>query len=66
MSKPNFSEMSREELASYVMKHRHDDEAFYALADKVYASPRIRVQSMEQLADLIRTTQKTEGDQSAG
>lgn len=35
MNKPNFSAMSREELAAYVMKNRHDDEAFYALADKV-------------------------------
>jgi hypothetical protein len=58
MNKPNFSDMSREELAAYVMKHRHDNEAFYALADKVYTSPRIRVQSMEQLADLIRAKQQ--------
>ena len=62
MSKPNFSEMSREELAAYVMKHRHDDEAFYALADKVYASPRIQVQSMEHLADLIRSKQKEQAE----
>lgn len=62
MSKPNFSEMSREELAAYVIKNRHDDEAFYALADKVYASPRIRVESMEQLADLIREKQQKQTD----
>lgn len=62
MSKPNFSEMSRDELAAYVMKNRDDDDAFYALADKVYASPRIRVESMEQLADLIRAKQKKQSE----
>jgi hypothetical protein len=35
--KPNFQEMSRKELRTYVLAHRDDDEAFYALADKISA-----------------------------
>jgi hypothetical protein len=35
--KPNFNEMSRKELRTYVLAHRDDDEAFYALADRISA-----------------------------
>lgn len=35
--KPNFQEMSRKELRTYVLAHRDDNEAFYALADKISA-----------------------------
>lgn len=58
MNKPNFSEMSRSELRQYVVQHPQDDEAFYAFADKCYASPMIEVQSMEHLAQLIEETEK--------
>ncbi|NET55358.1 MAG: hypothetical protein F6K47_03975 [Symploca sp. SIO2E6] len=33
--KPNFQTMSAQELKSYVLSHREDDEAFYAYLDKV-------------------------------
>lgn len=32
--KPDFQAMSRKELRAYVLKHRDDDEAFYAYRDK--------------------------------
>lgn len=35
--KPNFQEMSKKELRTYVLAHRDDNDAFYALADKISA-----------------------------
>jgi hypothetical protein len=35
MSKPNFQEMSRNELRAYVLAHREDQEAFYAYVDRL-------------------------------
>lgn len=32
--KPNFQEMSLKELRAYVLEHREDDEAFYAMVDR--------------------------------
>lgn len=32
--KPNFQTMSMKELRTYVLEHREDDEAFYALVDR--------------------------------
>jgi hypothetical protein len=37
--KPDFNTMSISELKSYLLTHRHDDEAFYKLADLLEASP---------------------------
>jgi hypothetical protein len=37
--KPNFAAMSRKELRAYLLKHRDDDEAFYALMDKLNQQP---------------------------
>jgi hypothetical protein len=34
MTKPNFSNMSRQELRSYILEHRNDDEAIEALINK--------------------------------
>ena len=33
--KPDFKAMTSQELKSYVLSHRDDDEAFYAYVDKV-------------------------------
>jgi hypothetical protein len=33
--KPNFEAMSTQELKQYVLSNRHDDEAFYRLADRL-------------------------------
>lgn len=47
--KPEFQNMSMKELRTYVLEHREDDEAFYALVDRreaanpnriVYAPPK--------------------------
>ncbi len=32
--KPDFQNMSMKELRTYVLEHRRDDEAFYALVDR--------------------------------
>jgi hypothetical protein len=37
--KPNLAAMSRKELRDYLLKHRDDDEAFYALMDKLNQQP---------------------------
>ncbi len=34
MIKPKFSDMTRQELRSYILEHRHDDEAIAALINK--------------------------------
>ncbi|KYC36062.1 hypothetical protein WA1_40705 [Scytonema hofmannii PCC 7110] len=39
MTKPNFQAMTRKDLLAYMLEHRNDDEAFYALMDKVNAEP---------------------------
>jgi hypothetical protein len=36
--KPEFDLMSVAELRAYLLAHRHDDEAFYQLADRLEAS----------------------------
>ena len=33
--KPNFKTMNSQELKSYILSHRDDDEAFYAYVDKI-------------------------------
>ncbi|MFK0732145.1 MAG: DUF6887 family protein [Gloeotrichia echinulata GP01] len=53
MSKPNFQTMTKQELRAYVLEHRDDQEAFYALTDKLREEPGIEVVSMEQLQQLI-------------
>ena len=39
MTKPNFEAMSEAELRAYVYEHRDDQEAFYALVDRLTAKP---------------------------
>jgi len=45
--------MDKQQLKAYVLEHREDDEAFYALADKIKEQPGIEITSMEQLRQLI-------------
>jgi hypothetical protein len=35
--KPNFHDMTKKELRTYVLAHRDDNEAFYAYVDKINA-----------------------------
>ena len=44
-------------LRAYVLSHRTDDEAFYALADRVHTDG-VALQSLEQLTELIETKRK--------
>ncbi len=39
MSKPKFQTMTQAELRAYVLSHRDDSEAFYALADCLKSQP---------------------------
>lgn len=34
MERPNFAQMSLEELRAYVLSHRQDNEAFYVYCDR--------------------------------
>jgi mRNA-degrading endonuclease HigB of HigAB toxin-antitoxin module len=36
--KPNFNMMTKSDLRAYVLIHRDDQDAFHALADRVYAN----------------------------
>ncbi len=53
MTKPNFVEMSFQELRAYVLEHRDDDEAFYAFNDRMQLLPKTPIQSEEQLRQVI-------------
>lgn len=39
MNNPNFQGMNESELRAYVLAHREDTEAFYALADRLKSKP---------------------------
>ncbi|MEM8780406.1 MAG: hypothetical protein AAGF26_16355 [Cyanobacteria bacterium P01_G01_bin.49] len=39
MNYPNFQTMNESELRAYVLSHRDNTEAFYALADRLKSKP---------------------------
>jgi hypothetical protein len=39
MKNPNFESMTRRELRDYMLANRHDEEAFRAYMDRLYALP---------------------------
>ncbi|WP_375506458.1 DUF6887 family protein [uncultured Nostoc sp.] len=53
MTKANFQGMTKQELRAYVLEHRDDQEAFYALTDKLREEPGIEITSTEQMHELI-------------
>lgn len=53
MTKPNFSAMSTSELRAYVLEHRSDDEAFYALSDRIHTEG-VLVESDDHFRQLIQ------------
>ncbi|MDZ7963991.1 MAG: hypothetical protein RM368_03300 [Nostoc sp. DedSLP03] len=53
MTKVNFQGMTKQELRAYVLEHRDDREAFYALTDKLREEPGIEITSTEQMHELI-------------
>ena len=63
MTKPNFAAMTIADLRAYVLNHRTEDEAFYALADRVHTEG-VELQSLEHLTTLIETKQKARENRS--
>ncbi|MBC6434723.1 hypothetical protein FM036_31445 [Nostoc sp. HG1] len=53
MTNANFQAMTKQELRVYVLEHRDDQEAFYALTDKLREEPGIEITSTEQMHELI-------------
>jgi hypothetical protein len=53
MTKPNFVAMSKSELKRYLLEHRNDTEAFYALMDKVNAEPNQKYYTVDE-ADMLQ------------
>jgi hypothetical protein len=53
MTKPNFVTMSKSELKRYLLEHRNDKEAFYALMDKINAEPNQKYYTVDE-ADVLQ------------
>ncbi|MDF5729792.1 MAG: hypothetical protein PUP92_17725 [Rhizonema sp. PD38] len=49
MSELNFVAMSKTELKRYLLEHRNDTEAFYALMDKINAEPNQKFYSIDDV-----------------
>jgi len=53
MSKLDFQAMTQKDLHAYVLAHRHDQEAFYAYIDKLYAEANwVEMPPLQSLEDL--------------
>lgn len=70
MTKPNFQVMTKKQLRVYVLAHRDDQDAFYALTDCLSAQPgRIlhpplkSPEDMENYPDIIQKIQNDSGRQ---
>lgn len=73
MTQPNFQTMTRKELLAFVLEHRDDQTAFYALMDKLKTEPVLAtlppLTSIEQLEQedfpkLLEEIQKKRQQQS--
>jgi hypothetical protein len=54
--KPDFQAMTKSELKKYLLQHRHDDEAFWALMDKAHADPEpvwYSIEDADRLAEIL-------------
>lgn len=59
-AKPNFAAMTAQELRSYVLAHRDDEEALQAYLDKLHESSNARFYKAEDdVADAIAEYLKT-------
>lgn len=54
MTRPDFDLMSHQELQTYVLEHRDDQEAFYALVDRFHAEPEHWHSPLDPTADIDR------------
>jgi hypothetical protein len=62
MSEFDFVTMSKNELKRYLLEHRNDTEAFYALMDKINAEPNQKFYSVDEasvLQELIEAKRHT-------
>jgi hypothetical protein len=72
MNKPNFDAMSKAELRAYVIAHQDDQEAFYALADRLTAKPPIATypasmtpdEIQKAILDIIEQKQKSQDSET--
>lgn len=55
MNYPNFETMSESELRTYVLSHREDTEAFYALADRLKSKPgrKLSEEDLDRLPEIL-------------
>jgi hypothetical protein len=53
MTKPNFTTMTILELRAYVLEHRNDQDAFYALSDRIHEEG-VLVESDQHFRQLIQ------------
>lgn len=61
MEKPDYSAMSFKELRAYVIKHHHDQEAFYELADRITSNPNLKtytIADIDRLPKILRESGK--------
>jgi len=60
MSKSNFQTMSQSELRAYVLSHRDDQEAFYALSDRLRNLPgrKLSEADLDRLPEIIQEIQQ--------
>ena len=66
MSELNFVAMSKTELKRYLLEHRNDTEAFYALMDKINAEPNQKfysIDDVEVLENLIEAKRHSKENQ---
>jgi hypothetical protein len=55
MTNPNFQTMNESQLRAYVLSHREDTEAFYALADRLKSKPgrKLSETDLERLPEIL-------------
>ena len=55
MNHPNFYTMNESELRAYVLAHREDTEALYALADRLTSKPgrKLSEEDLERLPEIF-------------
>ncbi|MBG1269219.1 DUF6887 family protein [Nostoc sp. WHI] len=66
MSELDFVTMSKTELKRYLLEHRNDTKAFYALMDKINAEPNPKFYSVdeaEMLENLIEAKRHSKENQ---
>ncbi len=53
INKPDFKAMSTQELRAYVLEHREDNEAFYALSDRIKEQGKPLI--IEELPEILQS-----------